>query len=202
MAAYDAAILLRPDYAVAYLNRGNIHLRRKAYDLAIADYDRAQAANPPLAAIPVLLTNRTNAFSETGRQTRALREADRAVSLDPDFAEAHLIRATALRRMGQYRAALASIDATLALDPTYGLAHLERGLTQCFAGDPDAARPAFVRGLEVAIYGRATKAGQSGHTVFTAQSRQLATDQIRARARATCFVSDRERALLAQNRTV
>ena len=45
----DEAIALKPDYAEAYVNRGNVYLAAKRYADAIADYGRAIACNPRYA---------------------------------------------------------------------------------------------------------------------------------------------------------
>ena len=47
--AYDRAIFLKPDYAKAYVNRGNEKSRLGQYKEAIADYDRALRLRPDLA---------------------------------------------------------------------------------------------------------------------------------------------------------
>jgi tetratricopeptide (TPR) repeat protein len=43
---YSKAIELKPDYAVAYNNRGNAYKNKGDIDLAIADYRKALQINP------------------------------------------------------------------------------------------------------------------------------------------------------------
>ena len=49
MRDYDQAIALKPDYAEAYINIGNIHAAAKRYAEAMRDYDQAIALKPDYA---------------------------------------------------------------------------------------------------------------------------------------------------------
>ena len=50
MADYDIAIKLRPTYASAYYNRGNLRLDTGDKDGAVADYQQAVKLDPYLKA--------------------------------------------------------------------------------------------------------------------------------------------------------
>ncbi|WP_366845961.1 tetratricopeptide repeat protein [Sphingorhabdus sp. EL138] len=49
MASYDKAIVLKPDYADAFYNRGNALQDLKRLDDALASYDKAIALKPDYA---------------------------------------------------------------------------------------------------------------------------------------------------------
>ena len=46
LADYNLVLELKPDFAEAHNNRGNLYLSAGAYDQAIADYDRAVQIRP------------------------------------------------------------------------------------------------------------------------------------------------------------
>ena len=48
LAAYGHAVRLRPDYAEAYNNRGNVRSNLGQFEDALADYDRAIQLKPEL----------------------------------------------------------------------------------------------------------------------------------------------------------
>ncbi len=58
----------------------------------------------------------------------ALAGADRALALDPNNAEAHCNRGSALRELGRVPNALASYDRALAIAPDFADAHAHRGV--------------------------------------------------------------------------
>ena len=49
LAAYEKALVLKPDLAEAWLGRGNVFAELKRYDEASAAYDKALALKPDLA---------------------------------------------------------------------------------------------------------------------------------------------------------
>ena len=86
VAAYDEALLIAPDLAVAYYNRGLIHARLQRFELAIVDYDEAISLEPRR---PQPYRARALAFDAVGRRALAAAdfgEADRLLS-QPGAAE-------------------------------------------------------------------------------------------------------------------
>jgi tetratricopeptide (TPR) repeat protein len=71
-----------------------------------------------MPTVPVLL----------GRPDEALDSFDRAIAIEPRYAEAHNNRGGVLRERGDQEAALASFDRAVALNPDYALAHCNRGM--------------------------------------------------------------------------
>ena len=76
-------------------------------------------------ATVVLYTNRAAALTRLGRFEAALRDADAAVAVRPDWAKAHFRRGAALFGLRRFEQAVAAYDAGLALEP--GNASLAQG---------------------------------------------------------------------------
>jgi hypothetical protein len=82
IAAFDAAIDIRPKYAFAYLNRGMAYARLSESELAIRDFDRAINYAPYDARA---YYQRGVALRAIGKDARAVTDAERAVSLDRQY---------------------------------------------------------------------------------------------------------------------
>ena len=78
LASYDRALSLRPDFAEALNNRGNVLQELKRLDEALASYDRALTLRPDHAEA---LNNRGSALRELNRLDEALASYDRALSV-------------------------------------------------------------------------------------------------------------------------
>jgi tetratricopeptide (TPR) repeat protein len=126
LASYERALKLRPDYAEALSNRGNILHELKRFEEALASYDRAVELRPNYAEA---LFNRGNTLHELKRFEEALASYDHAVELRPDYAEAFLNRGNTLHELKRFEEALASYDRLLKLRPDYVEPLLNRGNT-------------------------------------------------------------------------
>jgi tetratricopeptide (TPR) repeat protein len=124
LASYDRAIALKPDFAVAYSNRGSALQQMNRYEEALASYDKAIALNPSYAEA---YSGRGNALQRMDRCEEALTSYDRAIALNPDYAEAHSNRGHALSAMSRDKEALFSYDRAIALKPDYAAAYSGRG---------------------------------------------------------------------------
>ena len=91
-AAYDMTILLLPDYAEVYNNRGNIKSGLGSHDAALDDYDEAIRLNPNLAQV---YSNRGSMNFRLGKHAEALTDLNEAIRLQPDFMNAYINRGIA-----------------------------------------------------------------------------------------------------------
>jgi hypothetical protein len=82
IAAFDAAIEIRPKYAFAYLNRGMAYARLSESELAIKDFDQAINYAPYDARA---YYQRSVALRALRKDARAVTDAERAVSLDRQY---------------------------------------------------------------------------------------------------------------------
>lgn len=113
----------RPNLAITYINRGNIHLARAEYPLALADFDAAIALFPENAEAHL---NRGVALIATEQFGPAIVSLTEAVSRgvhEPH--KAYYNRAVAREALGDFRGALEDYSTALAIRPDWGLADAE-----------------------------------------------------------------------------
>ena len=123
LASYDRALTLRPDYAEALYNRGNILRELKRFEEALASYDRALALRPDHAgrsAIAAMLSR-----AEAAR--RGAGELRPRARVKPDYAEALNNRGNVLQELKRFDEALASYDARSPCEPDHAEALNNRG---------------------------------------------------------------------------
>ncbi|MES2999268.1 MAG: tetratricopeptide repeat-containing glycosyltransferase family protein [Pseudomonadota bacterium] len=80
---------------------------------------------------------------------RAVALFDRAIALQPAFAEAHANRGVALRELGRASEAIQSYDKAIALRPGYARAFFNRGNAFAAMGDLQAAAASYSRAIEL-----------------------------------------------------
>jgi len=117
--------------------------------------------------------NLGNALGDLGRHDEALAAVERAVALDPAYAEAHHMRAVCLRHLGRYTDALAAVDRALELAPNAAYAWNEKGVIyamrerqhdalacydEALARDPGHLRATHNRGVALRMLGRLDEA--------------------------------------------
>ncbi|MEI7931800.1 MAG: tetratricopeptide repeat protein [Alphaproteobacteria bacterium] len=124
IAAYDAALAVRPDHVDSLLNRGTASFELGRFDEALADTDRALALAP---ADPEIFFNRGNALQSLKRHDEALASYERAIALQPGFADALSNSANVLLALKRYRPALTACERALQLQPDHLDALINRG---------------------------------------------------------------------------
>ena len=134
--ANDRAIRLKPDYAEAYINRGNAKQKLEQYDAAVADYDKAIRLKPDLAEAYI---NRSAAKQKLGQNEDAIADCNEAIRLKPDLAGAYINRGNAKQKLEQYDAAIADYDEAIHLNPALVEAYLNRGIAKQKQGQYEAA---------------------------------------------------------------
>ena len=125
--AYDQAIRLKPDHAVAYNNRGNAKNDLQQYKAAIADYDEAIYLKADYAEA---YYNRGYTKNDLQQYKAAIADYDEAIRLKPDLAEAYINRGNAKNNLQQYKAAIADYDEAIRLKADYAEAYYNRGHTK------------------------------------------------------------------------
>jgi len=88
----NEAIKLKPDYAEAYNNRGNIYNSLGQYQRAIEDLDEAIRLKPDFA---MTYNNRGANYNNLGQYQRAIEDFNETIRLKPDNAEAYHNRGNA-----------------------------------------------------------------------------------------------------------
>jgi tetratricopeptide (TPR) repeat protein len=170
LVAFDAALAINPQYAVAHNNRGRVLATLGRHAEALTAYDAALAIDPQRAAAH---RNRGVALHALGRLADALAAFDAALAIGPQHAVAHNNRGRVLATLGRYVEALTAHDASLAIDPQYAVAHCNRGVALSNLGrhaealaaydaalaiDPEEAVTHYNRGNALAALGQYNKA--------------------------------------------
>jgi protein O-GlcNAc transferase len=124
LASVERALTYHPQYAEAYLNKGNVYAAQRNHGDALAAYDRAVALDPNLADAWV---GRGNVFRDSRQYADALSAYGRALQLRPHLIEAWLGRGNVLCETKCGEDALAAYDTVLELSPRLSEAWLGRG---------------------------------------------------------------------------
>ncbi|MFI4890372.1 MAG: tetratricopeptide repeat protein [Steroidobacterales bacterium] len=107
--------------------------------------------SPPAPDEPDAVTHykRANSLRDLGQWDAALTEYDRAIGIDPGFANAYCNRGAMFERLGRREDALASYDRTVALNPGDALAYYNRGAVLAGLGQPQAALDSYDRAIAI-----------------------------------------------------
>jgi predicted O-linked N-acetylglucosamine transferase (SPINDLY family) len=124
LAAYDAALALRPDFTDAHYGRATALWSLGRLDEALAATDQALAIAPRNLAAHF---NRGVMLQHLRRPQEALAAYDAALAIRPDFVPALNNRGAALRELLRPNEALASYDRLIAVVPHHADAHNNRG---------------------------------------------------------------------------
>jgi tetratricopeptide (TPR) repeat protein len=98
IASYARALEIKPDYHLAWYNRGNALDNLGRYEEAIASFDRALEIQPDFH---LAWDNRGVALGNLGRLEQAIASYDQALEIKPDFHLAWTNRENALRNLGR-----------------------------------------------------------------------------------------------------
>ncbi len=133
---YDRLISTFPHYALGYIGRGQLHLRRREHDLAINDLAEAIRLDPELQIAYFL---RGSIYHVQGLREKSLSDLNEAVRLNPNDARSHSTRAVLLADIGQYDAATSDIEHAIDLAPDDAFVRGERGAVFRRKGNLDEA---------------------------------------------------------------
>jgi tetratricopeptide (TPR) repeat protein len=133
IADYNKAILINPNLADAYGNRGNAKSALGDKQGAIADYNEAIDLNPNLSEA---YYNRAPVQMELGNPQRAIDDYTEAIRLQPDFAGAYVGRGKASVALGYKRKIFQNLyidilkdySEAIRIKPDYGDAYNNRGM--------------------------------------------------------------------------
>ncbi len=132
--------------AIAFAQRGEILMAQQRAREAVAEFDKALAADPSLAAV---WNNRGLALNALKQHEAALASFDRAAALSPASIEIHNNRGDTLREMRRHEDALASFDRALSINPDDWATRNNRAIALTFMGRIDEALADYDRALGV-----------------------------------------------------
>ena len=142
--SFERALALKPDYAEAHTNLGNILRDQGKLSDAAARYQRALALKPDF---PDAHNNLGNTLKDQGKLGDAVRHYQRAFALRPEFPEAHNNLGNALAAQGKLGDAVAQYQRALALRPEFADAHNNLGNTLAALGKLGDAVAHYQRAL-------------------------------------------------------
>ena len=132
MDSYNQAIELQPDYAEAYINRGNALRDLGQLEAAVESYDKAIQLRSDYVET---YSNRGVALAELGQLEAAVDSYNQAIELQPDYAEAYYNRGNTLRDLGQLAKAVESYNRAIEFQPDFAEAHWNLSLALLLLGD-------------------------------------------------------------------
>jgi tetratricopeptide (TPR) repeat protein len=106
---YTQAIQLFPNYVEALVNRGMMHFNAGRFGEAVGDYSAALKV-AAAGVQPMILNNRANALAQLGKLDEALADANKALSLNQNYAIGYRTRAMIYTRLGQSDKAQADLQ--------------------------------------------------------------------------------------------
>ena len=115
--AYQKALELRPFYAEAHAGLGDARAAKGDVDGAVAAYQRALAFNP--ATPKVYLSLGKIYYSEKGLYYDAVKAYKTAISLDPQFLDAHMGLGEIYEEKGLYQDAITEYRKVVEVDATH-----------------------------------------------------------------------------------
>ncbi len=145
----DQAIGMKPDWAEAYLLRGDVAALKgeKGWEqVAYADYDRAVTYRPDLVDA---LVARAQASLALDRIDGAIADFDRALTIAPRRASLHYQKAMAHFAKDEDVKALASVNTALTLEPTHAESYRLRAQIDLFGKDYPKAIEDATKAIEL-----------------------------------------------------
>jgi tetratricopeptide (TPR) repeat protein len=127
VARFDQAIRLKPDYTLAYLQRGNSKFETGDRQGALADYERVLRLNPSDSRGYM---SRGMVRIHLGDLRAAISDFDQAIRLDANSSYAYNNRAVARVMLRDYQGAIADTNQLLRLNPKSANAYNIRGAAQ------------------------------------------------------------------------
>lgn len=124
--AYNQAIRLDPNYALAYTGKGSALNNLKSYEEALEVCNQAIRLNPNYA-----LTHYTKGtvLANLKRREEALDAYNQSILLNPNYALAYHHKGIALDNLKRYKEALDVYNQAILLDPNYAPAYTGKGAT-------------------------------------------------------------------------
>lgn len=122
---YDIAIMLDPDYILAYFNRANI--RYKLTELLSDEYESQYQLNTSFTQPIVPQSTFDTTFLEHSYE-EILNDYNRVIELDPDFFYAFFNRGYVKCIIGDYWGSVSDYEKSLEFEPTFSEAYYNKGL--------------------------------------------------------------------------
>jgi tetratricopeptide (TPR) repeat protein len=154
---FDQAILLKPDYAHAYYNRGtarkalaeennNTELKAKILDKAMEDFNRAVILLP---SFDQAYHNRGIIFDMLGQFDKALEDFNKAMQMNPNSYDVLVNRGVVYGKMGDFQKAINDFNTSIKIQPNNASAYSNLGLANDFIGNTKEAIANYDKAIEL-----------------------------------------------------
>ncbi len=145
-AAFQEAIALDPEHAVAYFQLGMVYYDLGRFAESLAALEKAAELDPN---DPDTQRNLGTAYGKMNEWEKAIAPYEKAVELKPDFGEAYGDLAGAYANTGKIADAIAAGEKAIELAPEYVTAHNNLGIAYGMQGDLDQAITLFKKALQI-----------------------------------------------------
>jgi Flp pilus assembly protein TadD len=140
------AIELDPQYAFAYIVRGNAKVNQSLYTESIVDYNTAEKYDKMEKSI---FYNRGNAYQKLGKYNEAIVDLKRAIQIDGNYAVAYNGLGAAFYGLNNYTEAIKQYDIAISLNSSFADAFFNRGLSNFYAKQYNAALQDYEKVIQV-----------------------------------------------------
>ncbi len=127
MADYDLAIKIRPDYAGAYNNRGLLYFKEGDLARAISDLSQAIDKSAEYSSTYSSYSNRGLAYFHQGNTAQAMLDYDKALAINPYFADAYSNRGLLYYNQDNFTQAISDYSKAIELNPNVSDQYNNRG---------------------------------------------------------------------------
>ena len=124
IAAFNKALLIKPDYVEAHNNMGAVFQVQGKFEEAIAAFNKALLIKPDYAEAHY---NFGIALQALGKLKEAEASYRQAIAFKPDYAEAHNNMGVTFKEQGKFDDAVAAYNKALLIKPDYAEAHYNMG---------------------------------------------------------------------------
>lgn len=140
------AIQLKPDFADAFITRGNAYRELGQSQRAIQDYNEGIRLKPNNA---FAYWHRAFAYGKAGQYPRAINDYTQVIRLNPNHKSAYGNRGLAYAKLGQHHRAIQDYTQAIRLKPDDALSYCYRGISHYNLGQYQRAADDFNRAVRL-----------------------------------------------------
>jgi tetratricopeptide (TPR) repeat protein/S1-C subfamily serine protease len=141
----DIAIQLEANDSILLNQKGGLFSNKKQYQDAIVLFDSLINIKPEAYAY----YNRGILKSKLEQKQAAITDFDRAIALNPNYAQAYMLRGIEKFELEQKQAAITDFDWAIIINPNYALAYYNRGNVRYYLGQKQAAITDYDRAIAI-----------------------------------------------------
>ena len=130
------AIIIQPDFAEGYGNRGLAYANLGQYNRAIEDYNETIRLKPNLANA---YSNRGLAYANLGQYQLSIDDYNEAIRLSPASVQYYQNRGSSYLNLGHYQRSIEDFNKAILLNPNYNLGYSNRGIAYTYLGQYNRA---------------------------------------------------------------